>query len=315
MTPVIETEGVAKHFRRSWSRRVVRAVDGVSLRVEPGVAYGLLGPNGSGKTTFVKLLLAAVWPTAGKTSLFGQDSRLPAARQAVGYLPENHRFPTYNTGFQMLDFYAALSGMGETERRRRAGELLELVGLADWADVRIGKYSKGMLQRLGLAQAMMHRPRLLILDEPTDGVDPVGRRQIRDILGALRRDGVTIFLNSHLLVEVELFCDEVAIISRGQVALSGRLAEMTAGSGYVVSAAGAGEGVRDQLCRQGARVAANNGVVDFHLADRAAVNQAIDALRESGAEIERVARQHSTLEDVFVRVVSQAAVTPAKKAD
>ena len=315
MTPVIETEGVAKHFRRAWSRRAVRAVDGISLRVEPGVAYGLLGPNGSGKTTFVKLLLAAVWPTAGKTSLFGQDSRPPAARQAVGYLPENHRFPTYNTGFQMLDFYAALSGLGETERRRRAGELLELVGLGNWADVRIGKYSKGMLQRLGLAQAMMHRPRLLILDEPTDGVDPVGRRQIRDILGALRRDGVTIFLNSHLLVEVELFCDEVAIISRGQVALSGRLAEMTAGSGYVVSAAGAGDGVRERLCRQGARVAANNGVVDFHFADRAGVNQAIDALRESGAEIERVARQHSTLEDVFVRVVNQAAATPTKEAD
>ncbi len=315
MTPVIETEAVVKHFRRAWSRRVVRAVDGVSLRVEPGVAYGLLGPNGSGKTTFVKLLLASVWPTAGKTSLFGQDSRLPAARQPVGYLPENHRFPTYNTGFQMLDFYAALSGMGETERHRRAGELLELVGLADWADVRIGKYSKGMLQRLGLAQAMMHRPRLLILDEPTDGVDPVGRRQIRDILGALRREGVTIFLNSHLLVEVELFCDEVAIISRGQVALTGRLADLTAGSGYVVSAAGAGEGVRERLCRQGARVAANNGVVDFHFADRAGVNQAIDALRESGAEIERVVRQHSTLEDVFVRVVSQVAVTPAKEAE
>ena len=306
MTPVIETEGVAKHFRRGWSRRTVRAVDGVSLRVAPGVAFGLLGPNGSGKTTFVKLLLAAAWPTAGRARLFGREAANPEARRQVGYLPENHRFPTYNTGFQMLDFYAALSGLGESRRRARARELLDLVGLGDWGDVRIGKYSKGMLQRLGLAQALMHRPQLLVLDEPTDGVDPVGRRQIREILNGLRREGTTIFLNSHLLSEVEQFCDEVAIISRGRVAVAGRLAELTQGSGYVVSAAGAGEAVRERLRLEALRVAGNNGIVDFHFADRAGVNRAIDALRASGAEIEGVAGQRSTLEDVFVRVVAEA---------
>ncbi|MBI3665870.1 MAG: ABC transporter ATP-binding protein [Acidobacteria bacterium] len=308
--PIIETEGLAKHFPRFWSRRVVRAVDGISLAVQPGVAFGLLGPNGSGKTTFVKLLLASVHPTAGWARLFGRDCWEPEARRSVGYLPENHRFPTYNTGFQMLEFYAALSGMPQMERHRRAKELLELVGLAEWHDVRIGKYSKGMLQRLGLAQAMMHRPALLILDEPSDGVDPVGRRHIRDILGALRREGTTIFLNSHLLSEVELFCDEVAIISRGRVALSGPLADMTAGSGYRLRAEGVSEAARERLREKATTVAANNGFIDFQFADRESANQAIDLLREAGSQIESVARVRSTLEDVFVKTVEQAGEKP-----
>ncbi|MBI3695480.1 MAG: ABC transporter ATP-binding protein [Acidobacteria bacterium] len=303
--PIIETEGLTKHFRRFWSGRVVRAVDGITLHVEPGTAFGLLGPNGSGKTTFVKLLLTSVYPTAGRARLFGRDCHEIEARRSVGYLPENHRFPTYNTGFQMLDFYAALSGMGAQERRRRAGELLELVGLTDWGGVRIGKYSKGMLQRLGLAQALMHRPSLLILDEPSDGVDPVGRRQIRDILGALRREGATVFLNSHLLSEVELLCEQVAIIRQGKVALAGPLAELTAGSGYRVSAAGVSEAARERLREKALSVAANNGFVDFQFADREAVNQAIDVLREAGSEIESVIHQRSTLEDVFVRTMDE----------
>ncbi len=305
--PIIETTSLAKHFRRLWSGRVVRAVDGISLQVQPGVAYGLLGPNGSGKTTFVKLLLSVVQPTAGVARLFGRPCSEIEARRGVGYLPENHRFPTYQTGFQMLEFYAALSGVTAAERRRRATELLELVGLAEWHDVRIGKYSKGMLQRLGLAQALMHRPSLLILDEPSDGVDPVGRKQIRDILGDLRREGVTVFLNSHLLSEVELFCDEVAIISRGRVALAGPLAELTAGSGYRVEAAGVSEAARDRLRETAMSVAANNGLVAFRCLDREAVNRAIDLLREAGSEIESITKAHSTLEEVFVRTVTESA--------
>ena len=304
--PVIETEGLTKHFRRFWSGRVVRAVDGISLQVGPGIAFGLLGPNGSGKTTFVKLLLSAATPTVGRARLFGRDCREMEARRKVGYLPENHRFPTYQTGLQMLDFYAALSGMPARERRPRAKELLELVGLADWGDVRIGKYSKGMLQRLGLAQAMMHRPALLVLDEPSDGVDPVGRRQIRDILGALRREGTTIFLNSHMLSEVELFCDEVAIISRGRVALAGPLAQLTAGSGYRLSAAGASEAVQEQLRQTAQSVAAKDGIVDFQFPDRESANRAIDLLRQAGSEIDSVARLRSTLEDVFVRTIEES---------
>jgi len=215
----IETEGLVKIFRTFWSGKEVRAVDGITLSVEQGSTFGLLGPNGAGKTTFVKLLLSCAHATQGRATIFGRDAREAEARRPIGYLPENHRFPTYMTGSSMLDFYGALSGMDAAARRKRMPELLATVGLSEWADTRLSKYSKGMLQRVGLAQALMHEPSLLILDEPTDGVDPIGRRQIRDILHTLEQQGVTIFVNSHLLGEVELFCRDVAIIHRGKVAL------------------------------------------------------------------------------------------------
>ena len=305
MESVIQIESLVKDFRRGWGRPSVRAVDGVSLRVERGRAFGLLGPNGAGKTTCVKMLLSAVRPTSGRALLFGRDSREPASRRKIGYLPENHRFPTYNTGRQMLDFYAALSGMSAAERKRRSAELLERVGLADRADDRIGKYSKGMLQRLGLAQALMHRPELLILDEPGDGVDPVGRRMIRDLLREQQAAGVTIFLNSHLLAEVEAFCDEVAIIRRGQVALTGSLADLTSGGGYRVTAAEVEPATRQALSAHVDPSAIQNGHFVTRFAGRSEANAAVDRLRASGAWIEAVEPQRSTLEDVFIRVVEE----------
>lgn len=306
MSPAIAIEGLSKDYVTRWSSRAVRAVDNLTLQVDEGTAYGLLGANGAGKTTLVKMLLGAVLPSSGAASIFGVDHRARESRRPVGYLPENHRFPTYNTGWQMLDFYAALSGMQRAERRQRSHELIGLVGLSDWAGVRIGKYSKGMLQRLGLAQALMHRPRLLILDEPGDGVDPVGRRQIRDILQAARNEGTTIFLNSHLLAEVELFCDQVAIISKGQLAAQGRVSELTAQSGYAVAANDIPDRARDALAALGATPAMHNGLPRYHFSDRAAVNKAIDTLREAGAEIEEVTRQRSSLEEVFIRAVKDA---------
>src|ERR1700736_3311206 len=171
----IETAGLTKVFFTRWKRREIRAVDQISLQIPRGITYGFLGPNGAGKTTFVKMLLSAVHPTAGSARIFGQPVGLPEARRPIGYLPENHRFPTYFTGSGMLDFYAALSGVSAADRKRRIAELLDLVGLDRWGGMRVGKYSKGMLQRLGLAQALIHSPKLLILDEPSDGVDPVGR--------------------------------------------------------------------------------------------------------------------------------------------
>src|SRR5437763_11377077 len=272
----IETEGLSKTFRRRWSKQEFRAVENLSLRVNRGTTYGLLGPNGAGKTTFVKMLLSCANPTSGRAKVFGIDSRIPSARRPIGYLPENHRFPTYMTGLGMLDFYGALSGMDAASRKKRTAELLTLVGLAEWGDVRLGKYSKGMLQRVGLAQALMHSPSLLILDEPSDGVDPVGRRQIRDILNALEEKGVTIFLNSHLLAEVELFCRDVAIIHKGKLALEGKVKELTAGSGYRVEAEKAPDGLIDQLRAEATAFAAQNGHVEFHFADREGANRAVD---------------------------------------
>jgi ABC-2 type transport system ATP-binding protein len=282
----LEADQVRKIFRNRWTGREITAVDGISLQVRRGTTFGLLGPNGAGKTTFVKMLLSACHPTAGLTRVFGRDSRDPEARRPIGYLPENHRFPTYFTGGGMLDFYAALSGVAGASRRRLIPELFDRVGLdRKWIGVRIGKYSKGMLQRLGLAQALIHRPKLLVLDEPTDGVDPLGRRQIRELLRSLESEGVTIFLNSHLLEEVELFCREVAIIHKGRVALEGRMADLTAGKGYRIVAS-----------RNGSRR-------ELQFATRTEANAAVDELRREEFEIESLTATTSRLEDVFIRTV------------
>ena len=299
----IETSDLAKVYRSRWKRREVRAVDGISLNVPRGTTFGLLGPNGAGKTTFVKMLLSAVRPTRGNALIFGRNAREPEARRPIGYLPENHRFPTYFTGAGMLDFYAALSGMESAERRKRIPEMLELVGLERWGAVRIGKYSKGMLQRLGLAQAIIHSPALLILDEPSDGVDPMGRRHIREILERLEQKGVTIFINSHLLAEVELFCGEVAILHKGRVALSGKVRELIAGKGYRLTAAQVPEALETVLRERAAAVAARDGLVDFQFATREQANEAIDLLRRESCIIESLAPTSSTLEDVFVQTI------------
>jgi ABC-2 type transport system ATP-binding protein len=300
----IETQDLTKVYRTPLRRREVRAVDAVSLRVEAGSTFGLLGPNGAGKTTFVKTLLSAVHPTSGAARIFGVDCRRPQARRPVGYLPENHRLPGYMTGRGMLDYYAALSGMDARERRRRGAELLALVGLDRWGGTRLSRYSKGMLQRLGLAQALMHSPRLLVLDEPSDGVDPLGRRQIREILQELEEQGVTVFINSHLLVEVELFCREVAILHRGQVALVGKVKELTAGKGYRLVAAGVPERLESELRSRVAAAASRDGLLELQLPSREEANQALDLLRREGCEIESLTPTTSTLEDVFMRTVN-----------
>jgi ABC-2 type transport system ATP-binding protein len=300
----IETENLTKVFTTRWPRRTLTAVDKISLRVPCGSTYGLLGPNGAGKTTFVKMLLSAAHPTAGRAVVFGRDSREPAARAPIGYLPENHRFPTYLTGWDMLDFYGALSGMSASDRRRRIPELLAQVGLDERAyHLRLGKYSKGMLQRVGLAQALMHAPKLLVLDEPSDGVDPVGRKQIREVLHALEQQGVTIFLNSHLLAEVELFCREVAIIQKGKLALSGTVLELTSGSGYRLEVADTPEALETELRLRARTATAVNGTLNLIFATRELANQALDLARANRCEVETFGRTRSTLEEVFMKTV------------
>ena len=250
------------------------------------------------------MLLSCTHPTSGRAKVFGRDSQEPEARRPIGYLPENHRFPTYMTGWGMLEFYGALSGMDSASRRRRIPELLNLVGLDERAHhLRLGKYSKGMLQRVGLAQALIHSPRLLVLDEPSDGVDPVGRKHIRDVLNGLEREGVTIFLNSHLLAEVELFCREVVIIQKGKMALSGTVASLTSGSGYKVEALGVPESLETELRSRARSFRSVEGTLELLFASREEANWAVDRLRASHCELESLARTRSTLEDVFMKTV------------
>jgi len=299
----IETRNLTKVYRSLLGRRVVRAVDGVSLSVERGLSFGFLGPNGAGKTTFVKMLLSATHPTAGSALLLNRPAQDPNARRSIGYLPENHHFPTYFTGAGMLDFYASLSGMDARSRKRRIPELLDWVGLTGWENVRLSKYSKGMLQRLGLAQALMHSPALLILDEPSDGVDPMGRIRIREILRSLEEQGTTIFINSHLLAEVESFCREVAILHRGRVVLRGSVQDLTAGRGYRLRATAPPERVLDELRRSASETVIQDGWVTLQFPTRDAANRAIDLLRRAGSEIECVTAASSTLEEVFVKTI------------
>jgi len=234
LTPMlpIDLHDVAKTYRGR-----VHALRGVSMRVHQGEVFGLLGPNGAGKSTLVKILMTVISPTACKGTMLGRPVGHKPTLARVGYLPEHHKFPDYLSGGQVLEHYAALAGVGRADRKRRAGELLDLVGIARWRDQRVSGYSKGMRQRLGVAQALMNDPDLVFLDEPTDGVDPVGRRDIRAILLELKRRGKTIFLNSHLLSELELVCDRVAIMVQGRVASQGTIDELTAyGRRYEIEA-------------------------------------------------------------------------------
>ena len=225
-TPAVEIKDLVKDFKTSFRKQMLRAVDGVSIRIMPGEVYGLIGPNGSGKSTTMKALLGLVAPTAGHCAIFGKDSLKVDSRNDVGFLPENPYFYKHLSGAETLRFYGKLCGLKGKALEERVSELLALVDLEGARDRRIGGYSKGMLQRIGLAQALVQEPRLVILDEPTAGVDPVGSRQIRDLILKLRERGITVFLCSHLLEQVQEVCDHVGIICKGKMVKEVRLEDL-----------------------------------------------------------------------------------------
>jgi len=224
----VAIRGLTKIFPVPLHRHSIVAVRDLSLRVEPGEVYGLLGPNGSGKSTTLKIILGLVSPSRGRTEIFGRDSRLVESREAVGFLPENPYFYKYLSGEETLRFFGRLCRLGGARLKNRTDELLELVGLTKARKRRLGTYSKGMLQRIGLAQALIHEPKLLVLDEPTAGVDPAGSRQIRDLIVDLKRRGITVLLSSHLLAQAQEICDRVAILADGALVREGRLEELIA---------------------------------------------------------------------------------------
>ena len=272
----VEILDLVKEFRTSFRRAPLRAVDGVSLRIEAGEVYGLIGPNGSGKSTTMKALLGLVAPTAGTCAIFGRDSLKVDSRQDVGFLPENPYFYKHLTGAETLRFYGKLCGLRGKLLEARVDELLALVSLEGARDRRLGGYSKGMLQRIGLAQALVQDPRLVILDEPTAGVDPIGSREIRDLILQLKGRGITVFLCSHLLEQVQEVCDRVGIIFRGRMVREGRLEELTSVEDQTELLV---EGADDSLvARIGELVAASGG-----------------------ARLVRAGRARSTLDSLFLR--------------
>jgi len=307
LNSIIETDNLSKVYETGFSRRKVNALNNVSFKVKSGEIFGLLGPNGAGKTTLVKILLGITFPTSGSGKIFQQPLTDHRWKSRVGYLPENHKFPPYLTGEQTLSFYGGLSGIkNSAELRQKILKMLQLVGLAKWGNVKIKKYSKGMLQRLGLAQAVLNDPDLLFLDEPTDGVDPIGRKEIRDILLELKGSGKTIFLNSHLLSEVELVCDRIAILNKGDLIKEGSVDELTKSENiFVIETA---DEINQDAKRKIIALDPNAGIGMNEVHTESAVdrlNLIIDVLRKTKIKIKSVTPQTSTLEELFIKVVQK----------
>lgn len=225
-TPAVQIENISKIFPVPLRRQRVQAVKNLSLIVEPGQVYGLLGPNGCGKSTTLKILLGLIAPNSGHALIFGQDSREYRSRRDVGFLPENPYFHKFLNAAELLSFHGKICGLSGKKLTARIDELIDLVGLRDARDRRIGGFSKGMLQRIGLAQALIHDPGLVVLDEPTAGVDPAGSHQIRDLILDLKKRGKTILLTSHLLEQVQEICDRVGIMARGEMIREGPLEDL-----------------------------------------------------------------------------------------
>jgi ABC-2 type transport system ATP-binding protein len=330
---LIETHNLRKTFGETV------AVDSLTLSVGAGEVFGFLGPNGAGKTTTVKMLLGLVEPTSGEARLLGHRPGDPAIMGRVGFLPEQFRFPSWLTAADFLDVHGRLYGLPAAERRARIPRLLERVGLADRARSKLGEYSKGMMQRVGLAQALLNDPALVFLDEPTSGLDPLGRREVRDLIHELRAAGVTVFLNSHFLSEVEVTCDRVAIVKRGRVVRIGTLAELTrqtteveiraaslspdlvaglaswgqVGNGQIANGklheAGDNPEAADSenSIRNPQSAIRNNDVVRLTLtvANEEVLPEIADYLVQGGARVYALAPQRISLEDLFMRVMEE----------
>jgi ABC-2 type transport system ATP-binding protein len=312
MVAAIDVRDLRKTYGSRWRGRQIDALRGVTLQVPRGEIFGLLGPNGAGKTTLIKVLLGIITRTAGDAQMLDYPAGDLRGRRKVGYLPEHHRIPRHHTAYSALDYYGGLSGLSRSEIRLRRDPLLETVGLKGWGDVSVTQFSKGMQQRLGLAQAMLHEPDLLILDEPTDGVDPVGRSEMRALLQRLKDQGKTMFLNSHLLQEVELICDRVAILDRGQLLQVGEVDAITAevtndvlftfGGDDATLRAAFGESPAQPV----AVVAPGQFAMSITEPTQADVDRAIDQARAAGLSILGVERRRETLEQAFLRIIQRA---------
>jgi ABC-2 type transport system ATP-binding protein len=293
--PVLEIVDLKKRYGK------IEALGGVTLTVKEGEIFGLLGQNGAGKTTLIKIMLGITRGWEGKALLLGERAGTAHVRTRVGYLPEDHSFPDYHTGYSLLDFYGQLLGMPSANRKKRIPEMLEQVGIADRMHYKIRTYSKGMKQRVGIAQALMHSPDVIFLDEPTDGVDPVGRRDIRELLLELRKRGATIFLNSHLLGEVELICDRVAILRKGKMIREGDVNSLTKQKGrFLIGLAPGQVFPNTEVKNLGYDVSPLAERWEVHLLDGQSIDPVVDFLRSRGLNLRHLVEKRQTLEDLFL---------------
>ena len=298
MTLAIETENLRKEFGER------AAVKGLTLQVQQGEVFGFLGPNGAGKTTFIKMMLGLVRPTSGTGSLLGAPVGAATARARAGFLPEHFRFHDWLTAEEFLELHGQLYGMKTADLKQRSDELLEKVGLVPFRRQQLRTFSKGMLQRIGLAQALLNRPDLVFLDEPTSGLDPVGRRLVRDVIRELREGGATVFLNSHLLSEVEITCDRVAFIKHGEVLRTSSLQTLIDGeTGVTLRAGGLTAELLAGLERFGHDVRADGERVSLTVSSDAALPEIASYLVSHGAALYALTPQRISLEELFIQIV------------
>ncbi|MBI2864112.1 MAG: ABC transporter ATP-binding protein [Chloroflexi bacterium] len=299
-TPAVETLNLRKVF----GGKV--AVDSLTLSVGRGEVFGFLGPNGAGKTTAVKMLTGLARPTAGSARILSYPVGAVEAKREIGYLPELFRFHDWLEGYEFLDFHGRLYGMTGQHRRRRIPEALAMVGLAARGKDKLRTYSKGMLQRIGIAQAILNDPRLVFLDEPTSALDPIGRRDVRDLIRQLAASGCTVFLNSHLLGEVEMVCDRVAIVNRGKVVAMGNLSELLSSQTELeAQVGGATPLLLDELEKMAATVALADSTITMSLKDKEMVPLVAEAIVRHGGKIYSLTPRHISLEGLFVSAIEE----------
>lgn len=303
---IIEVNNLRKVYKSFPVNREVTALKSLDLNVSKGSIFGLLGPNGAGKTTLIKILLGITHKTNGEAKILGEDIKNYKVRSSVGYLAENHKYPPFMKGEEMLRFFARLGGYDKPDLNKKIENVLSLVDMSKWKRTKLKNYSKGMMQRIGLAQAMINDPELIFLDEPTDGVDPVGRKEIRDIIHRLQNEGKTIFLNSHLLSEVELICDRVAILNKGELIKSGTVDEITkTGNEFKIEYA---EKLSDHIITNlsakypGINIGERKLILNTE--DLKEINSIIDLLRSENVIITDLTKTKHTLEESFIQLVT-----------
>jgi ABC-2 type transport system ATP-binding protein len=317
MPPAIEIENLSKTYRSLFGLRKVTAVDNLTLHVDEGEVFGFLGPNGAGKTTTIKILLGILYPSSGECKLFGETFTSNSAfapetansklKANIGFLPEGPYFHEFLTGKEVLAFYGKLYGIRGANLKKRINDVLELVGMEYAADRLVQHYSKGMRQRIGLAQALLSDPKLLILDEPTVGLDPIARREIRDLMLKLRGLGKTLFICSHELSEVEMVCDKVGIINRGKLIKYGRLLDLVLQDRAVeIEVSSLSEETQKKLEAKKCRVErSETGLTSVWLPERQGIYDVLEILKSSSTEIVEMKPKKESLEDLFIRTVKE----------
>lgn len=312
--PAIEIKGLTKQYPVRLKREAVNAVDNLNLVVEEGEIFGFLGPNGAGKTTTIKTLLGLIYPTRGEAYVLGAPAGDIAVKHQIAYLPEEPYFYEHLTAREVVSFYAQLFGMNKTQAVRRADELLDLVGLKADSSKTVRQFSKGMKQRVGIAQSLINDPKLLFYDEPTSGLDPLSHRDIRDLILHLKSQGKTIFLSSHQLTDVELVCDRISIMDRGVLKKLGRVQDLVAGGQVEIVATGVDSGLREKIAVLAPSAQFDDGRMTIvQPDDDALVTRFIDLIRGANGHVVSVTPKRRRLEDIFVETVTERilAATPA----